>query len=247
MAHPLSAASSVSHSRVASGSNAPPSAFVNPEMHPSRTQQKLWLQRASSAIEPQKMMPAILPRAAGPPMLAAGMNYAPIDDRGKLDPRLQRQFDQVQQEYNAIRRYRSPVAEAIRQLRQIDGPRRDWVVSGLSTAAASTAPSVNGHVREGIRTPAHSTRTSTATSRLGSTRPHAEHDRLEVGSRRSRVSFDVPHNDEDDDDEEEEEEEDDDEDEASVESGGDTLSSQRDDAYEVCRRLWDMPAAGDGA
>ncbi|KAF2098352.1 hypothetical protein NA57DRAFT_77142 [Rhizodiscina lignyota] len=233
MAHPLSAASSASHNRTASQPQAQNSAFVNPEMHPSRTQQKLWLQRASSAIEPQRMVPAILPRTAGPPLPSSQINYSSaVDSAGRLDPRLQRQFDQVHLEYKAIRRYRNPLAEAVRKLDRLDSVRRDWLVSGTPPLAPSSA-SMNGH-REEAMTSARASGTTTPGTGA------ADRDRAEVGSRRSRVSFDVPSQNEDGEEQEEEDEE------GSIESAGNTtIGSHRDDAHEICRRLWDMPAAGE--
>jgi hypothetical protein len=93
----------------------------------SRTQQKLMLQRASSNIEPQKLVPVILPRTGGPTFLHTGMTYS-ANGEGRLDPRLQQQFNHVAVEYNVVRRYRNPIADALARIEQIPGtPRKTRV------------------------------------------------------------------------------------------------------------------------
>lgn len=89
----------------------------------SRTQQKLMLQRASSNIEPQKLVPVILPRMGGPTFLHSGMTYS-ANGEGRLDPRLQQQFNHVAVEYNVVRRYRNPIADALVRIEQIPGTLR---------------------------------------------------------------------------------------------------------------------------
>lgn len=273
MAHPLTAAASASsHRRTGSSDGRPASGIADPDPNPSRTQQKLWLQRASSTIEPSKMIPSVLPKTSVPPLLGMGVNYS-ADSTGRLDPRLQRQFDQVQLEYRAIRRYRNPLAEAIKQLGQCTGPRKEWMASGAS-ANASTAASLrtpDHHHRDGARTPvsgmqsrAPSSRASIAGSARNSgavtpARGHAERD-AEVGheppetrSHRSRVSFEVPDrangagDTEDAGDQADEDDDDDTQDSRSLSSSVDHVNpAPYDDTFELCRRLWDMPAAGEG-
>ncbi|KAF1995346.1 hypothetical protein P154DRAFT_346562 [Amniculicola lignicola CBS 123094] len=90
----------------------------------SRTQQKLLLQRASSNIEPQKLIPSILPRTGGPTFLHSGMTYT-ANSEGRLDPRLQQQFNHVAVEYKVVRRFRNPLADAMTRIEQIPGiPRK---------------------------------------------------------------------------------------------------------------------------
>lgn len=97
-----------SHSR-RSGTSTPS------DLPPSRTQQKLMLQRASSNIEPTKLIPAILPRVGGPAFTASQIPYA-ASGEGRIDPRLQQQFNHVANEYRVVRRYRDPLADAIARL-----------------------------------------------------------------------------------------------------------------------------------
>ena len=120
MTEPLHASHSRSQSR-RSGTSTPT------DLPPSRTQQKLLLQRASSNIEPQKLIPVILPRTGGPTLLQSGMTYAATSE-GRIDPRLQQQFNQVSLEYKVVRRYRNPLADAIARIDQIPGsPRKTKV------------------------------------------------------------------------------------------------------------------------
>lgn len=136
---------------------------------PSRTQQKLMLQRASSNIEPQKLIPVILPRTGGPTFLQTGMTYA-ASAEGRLDPRLQQQFNHVAVEYKVVRRYRNPLVDAVVRIQQIPGVSQ-------KTRAATKSAGANGYVN------VHgSSSLSTSFNETG-----VETDG--TGSRRSRVSF----------------------------------------------------------
>jgi hypothetical protein len=73
------------------------------------------LQRASSNIEPQKLVPAILPRVGGPAFTAAQIPYS-ASGEGRIDPRLQQQFNHIATEYKIVRRYRDPLGDAIARL-----------------------------------------------------------------------------------------------------------------------------------
>ncbi|KAL1610529.1 hypothetical protein SLS60_002198 [Paraconiothyrium brasiliense] len=140
------------------------------DLPPSRTQQKLMLQRASSAIEPQKLIPSILPRAGGPTALYTGMTYT-TNGEGRLDPRLQQQFNHVSVEYNVVRRYRNPLVEAIVRIEQMPGtPRKSRVPKSSGTNGYSN---VHGS-------------SSLSASYNDETN--------ESGSRRSRTGFENGHN-----------------------------------------------------
>jgi hypothetical protein len=120
------------------------------DLPPSRTQQKLMLQRASSAIEPQKLIPSILPRTGGPTALYTGMTYT-TNGEGRLDPRLQQQFNHVSVEYNVVRRYRNPLGEAVVRIEQMPGtPRKSRVpkspsTNGFSSVHGSSSLSTSYH------------------------------------------------------------------------------------------------------
>lgn len=102
-------------SRKSSTSNA----YVPPQL--SRTQQKLWLQRASSNIEPQGMTPGaainglsnIHGITGALPILGAG-----YDGR---DPRIKQQLERTGLEYLVVRRHQDPVGLALKRLNQLPG------------------------------------------------------------------------------------------------------------------------------
>ncbi|KAF2194053.1 hypothetical protein K469DRAFT_709549 [Zopfia rhizophila CBS 207.26] len=138
------------------------------DLPPSRTQQKLMLQRASSNIEPQKLVPVILPRTGGPTFLHSGMTYT-ANGEGRLDPRLQQQFNHVAVEYNVVRRYRNPLADAIVRLEQIPGTPRKTRVPRSATANGF----ISAHGSSSLSTSLNESGVETDGS----------------GTRRSRVSF----------------------------------------------------------
>jgi hypothetical protein len=84
-----------------------PSAYIPPQQ--SRTQQKLWLQRASSNIEPQQLAPG----AAHGSLVGAG-----YDGR---DPRVKIQLERTGLEYLVVRRHQDPVGKALRRLENLPG------------------------------------------------------------------------------------------------------------------------------
>ncbi|QRD07477.1 hypothetical protein JI435_131330, partial [Parastagonospora nodorum SN15] len=135
---------------------------------PSRTQQKLMLQRASSNIEPQKLVPVTLPRTGGPTFLQSGINYN-ANGEGRLDPRLQQQFNHVAVEYNVVRRYRNPVADSILRIQQIPGVSRKTRIprtgSANGSASAHSSASLSASFSEaGVETDGASSRRSARVS-----------------------------------------------------------------------------------
>ncbi|KAF1925152.1 uncharacterized protein M421DRAFT_103375 [Didymella exigua CBS 183.55] len=102
---------------------------------PNRTQNKLLLQRAASAIEPHAPVPAIL-RSAGPSFHNIGLSYP---GEGRLDPRLQQQFNHVAIEYSVVQRYRNPLADSILRLQQIPGMLRKLRASKPGSAHGGSA------------------------------------------------------------------------------------------------------------
>lgn len=207
--------SSASHSRNLShrsGTGTPT------DLHPSRTQQKLWLQRASSTIEPQKLVPAILPRTGGPQLLGAGTIYATTGD-GRVDPRLQTRFNQAAMEYRVVHRYRNPVADALKRLSETPAAPHATPVPKARTSAA-----------DGSHGLAQTSR------RDGGATEDGERDRRSLHGevRRSRVSFDIRTVAEDDGDME------------GRQSFGSEVGRERDGAFETCRRLWEMGEVSNG-
>ncbi|KAK7534729.1 uncharacterized protein J3D65DRAFT_529427, partial [Phyllosticta citribraziliensis] len=133
--------SSSSHHRrhVSSGTTTPS------DLAPSRTQQKLWLQRASSNIEPQQKAELLAHhhRGSSSAALAAPNGHAHPHPHHRhsssqlvvvggvtpsgdvvVDRELARRFDEAAAEYRVVRRFRNPVADAIARLADSpDSPR----------------------------------------------------------------------------------------------------------------------------
>lgn len=90
----------------------------------SRTQQKLWLQRASSNIEPQQLAPSATAMGInGFTGLIAGMNSSPLVGAGYdgKDPRVRLQLERTGMEYLVVRRYQDPIGRALRRLERLPG------------------------------------------------------------------------------------------------------------------------------
>lgn len=160
-----------------------PNAFPS---HSNRTQQKLMLQRAASAIEPHAPVPAIL-RTGGPSFHNIGLSYP---GEGRLDPRLQQQFNHVSIEYKVVQRYRNPLADSIIRIQQMPGMLRKLRASKPGSAGANGGSSLG---------------TSTLSTSLNE---NGEMDG--AGSRRSRASSEVERE-----------------------------ETPRNEAEELCRRMWD--------
>ncbi|KAL6710113.1 hypothetical protein ACN47E_009904 [Coniothyrium glycines] len=173
---------------------------------PSRTQQKLMLQRASSVIEPQKLVPVTLPRTGGPTFLQSGIHYN-ANGEGRLDPRLQQQFNHVAVEYKVVRRYRNPLADAIARIQQTPG------MSKRTRIPKSASTSTNG------------VSSMPGTGSLGTSFNEAGIETDGASSRRSRVSVDN-----------EQRGSSDYEDGQSFESD---QGRSRNEAEEICRRMWE--------
>lgn len=175
---------------------------------PSRTQQKLMLQRASSNVEPQKLVPVTLPRTGGPAYLQSSIHYN-ANGEGRLDPRLQQQFNHVAVEYNVVRRYRNPIADALARIYQIPGMSRKTRIpksqkaNGFATGASSLSTSFNDAV---IETDGASSRRSRVS--FGDDQSRARASRTE-NDFEGQQSFESEH------------------------------ARSRNEAEEICRRLWE--------
>ncbi|KAH8684692.1 hypothetical protein BGZ60DRAFT_398103, partial [Tricladium varicosporioides] len=87
----------------------------------SRTQQKLWLQRASSNIEPTQMAPGVA--INGMAGLHNGFGGTPLVGAvydGK-DPRIKLQLERTGLEYLVVRRHQDPIGLALKRLNQLPG------------------------------------------------------------------------------------------------------------------------------
>ncbi|KAF2025586.1 hypothetical protein EK21DRAFT_76082 [Setomelanomma holmii] len=176
---------------------------------PSRTQQKLMLQRASSNIEPQKLVPVTLPRTGGPTFLQSGIHYN-ANGEGRLDPRLQQQFNHVSVEYKVVRRYRNPLADSVLRIQQMPGMSRKTRISkaASSNGSAHGSSSLSTSFNEaGIETDGASSRRS---ARVGFDGGHSRpRSRRGDGDVEGRQSFESDH------------------------------AQDRNEADEICRRLWE--------
>lgn len=206
---------------------------------PSRTQQKLMLQRASSNIEPQKLVPVTLPRAGGPAFVQSGIHYS-ANGEGRLDPRLQQQFNHVAVEYSVVRRYRNPIADAIIRIQQIPGmARKTRIARTGSSTTTTTTTNTNTTTNGSATTNVH------GASSLSTSFNEATVETDGASARRSRVSFDNEHG------------------RPRSRRGGDdgdfvtvegrqsfdsdgvaglpatATNSSRNDAEDICRRLWE--------
>ncbi|KAK4983917.1 hypothetical protein LTR28_002409, partial [Elasticomyces elasticus] len=142
-------------SRPASGQTTP--------SHPSRFQQKLWLQRNLSNIEDRahQNLPAVLPNngALDPRMLARtnglyGTFGSGGGGTGRVDPRLLQQFRNIDTEWKAVRRFRNVVGESIARM-GLDGARAGPIRSRAPSRASSVRSAkskasvvvANGHAK----------------------------------------------------------------------------------------------------
>ncbi|KAH0537998.1 hypothetical protein FGG08_005359 [Glutinoglossum americanum] len=111
---------------IKSSSGRPNKSPLSSYNHPSRTQQKLWLQRASSGIEPPQIapsagvggMPGVRTSAGG--ISTIGSGYGDV-----RDPRLQREFERTGLEYLVVRRYKNPVGDSIARLAELPGAQKN--------------------------------------------------------------------------------------------------------------------------
>lgn len=94
----------------------------HPPQH-SRTQQKLWLERASSSIEPQQMVPGAALNGITLPGLRPLLSASPLVGAGDdgRDPRIRLQLERTGLEYLVVRRYQDPVGRALKRLDSLPG------------------------------------------------------------------------------------------------------------------------------
>ncbi|KAH8816146.1 hypothetical protein F5884DRAFT_211298 [Xylogone sp. PMI_703] len=123
-----------------------------PGYHPpqqSRTQQKLWLQRASSNIEPQQLPPGQSGLGLGGLGLHGGIGAAGLvgavggSSYDGRDLRVKLQLERTGLEYLVVRRYQDPVGKALRRLRVLevfDGNRK------IPSGSASVKSGITGKI-----------------------------------------------------------------------------------------------------
>jgi hypothetical protein len=210
-------ASNVASIKSGSRSNAPP--HVLP---PSRTSQKLELQRASTMAEPSRKVPVLPSRPTAPLLLSSVNNNFGLGqgEGGSVNAHYQGLYTQIDKDYSVVRRFRRPVEEAIGRLerRQIS-----LDVKGKGPANATNAP-------------AQSPKKQPQELRVGKHYNGREHQPEikspeHLNARRSRVSFEIPSSNavmaEDD--------------EASINMRANAhVDPVRAEMAEICRRMWDL-------
>jgi hypothetical protein len=97
--------------------------YVPPQQ--SRTQQKLWLQRASSNIEPQQMASGVA--INGLMGLHGGLSGTSLVGAGYdgKDPRIKLQLERTGLEYLVVRRHQDPVGLAMKRLSHMPGAEKN--------------------------------------------------------------------------------------------------------------------------
>jgi hypothetical protein len=96
----------------------------------SRTQQKLWLQRASSNIEPQQLAPGAA--INGLPGIQAGLGGLVGTVYDGRDPRIKIQLERTGLEYLVVRRHQDPVGQALKRLSQLPGADKNRQIAAHS-------------------------------------------------------------------------------------------------------------------
>lgn len=112
----------------------------------SRTQQKLWLQRASSNIEPAQLaagvgingMGAVHGGFANTSLVGAGYD-------GK-DPRIKLQLERTGLEYLVVRRHQDPIGLALKRLNQLPGAEKYRHIPTQSSHSSRKSDGGNGSV-----------------------------------------------------------------------------------------------------
>ena len=97
------------------------SAPINGSSNQSRTQQKLWLQRASSNIEPGSGAAlSILNGSTSMSGIGISSSLVGAGYDGR-DPRIKMQLERTGMEYLVVRRFQDPVGKALRRLEKLPG------------------------------------------------------------------------------------------------------------------------------
>ncbi|OBT44045.1 hypothetical protein VE00_05631 [Pseudogymnoascus sp. WSF 3629] len=141
--------------------------YIPPQQ--SRTQQKLWLQRASSNIEPAQLAPAGalglglggLPMGMGmgmgigmglnvhasPLVGSIGSGYGP--EGGAGDPRIRMQLEKTGSAFMVVRRHQDPIAKSVRRLLVLPGGEKGRRIPGTGRVKAGKGVGLSQSLREG--------------------------------------------------------------------------------------------------
>ena len=134
------------HSRKGSASHG----YIPPQQ--SRTQQKLWLQRASSNIEPQQLQMA--PSAALNGLGLHGGSVFPLTSStsslvgDSRDPRIRLQLERTGLEYLVVRRHQDPVGKALKRLEQLPGTAGKRIPAGSPRKKGDSGSGLSHSLKE---------------------------------------------------------------------------------------------------
>jgi hypothetical protein len=246
-----------------SRTHAPPS-----NLPPSRTQQKLELQRASSVLESTKHVIPILPRPSAPLILRSGLNIGfGFAEGDHFSTQTQSLFSQIGKEYTVVRRYRQPIGDALARIEpHITSPSAKRKGKGRSfTEPLSRTDADHAHRSrhrtmddvDSLHSPSHvpdfhypkPTGPRNTAARQQQQQQHLDPDDVDSSpeksgkSRKSRVSFEIPPKSiatsEDADD-------DDDDGEQENDGGGKMRKDAESEVLEICRRMWNLNSIAGG-
>jgi hypothetical protein len=122
----------------------------------SRIQQKLNLQRASSAIEPGHNVPSAPGNMASSPLI--GIGGTGFDGANGRDPRMGKLLERTGMEYLMVRRYQNPVARSLARLGRVPDIEKTRRIPRINTGSTNSKRSLD-------LAPRHSRNTSTSDSR----------------------------------------------------------------------------------
>lgn len=139
--------------------------YIPPQQ--SRTQQKLWLQRASSNIEPAQLAPAGalglglggLPVGMGMGMgMGLNVHASPLvgsigsgygAEGGAGDPRIRMQLEKTGSAFMVVRRHQDPIAKSVRRLLVLPGGEKGRRIPGAGRVKAGKGVGLSQSLREG--------------------------------------------------------------------------------------------------
>ncbi len=157
-------------------------AYIPPQQ--SRTQQKLWLQRAESNIEPQQINPGVAINGGlagfgtlgGSALIGAGYE-------GR-DPRIKVQLERTGLEYLVVRRYQDPVGASLKRLSRLPGAEKNRIIpyQNLRKADSGVRFGLSQSLRESRKPPSQK---SVALNGARSSFEGAENHEVNQGDRRS--------------------------------------------------------------
>lgn len=112
----------------------------------SRTQQKLWLQRASSNIEPAQLAAGVGINGMG--AVHGGFGSTSLVGAGYdgKDPRIKLQLERTGLEYLVVRRHQDPIGLALKRLNQLPGAEKYRRIPPQSSHSSRKSDGGNGSV-----------------------------------------------------------------------------------------------------